>query len=60
MTTVKKTIKSTTNTKAQPRTQSKAGSTVKEKKPAAAKAVSSKLVSRHAVLGFSSRRVWPD
>jgi hypothetical protein len=57
MTTVKKTTKSTTNTKAQPRTQSKAGSTVKARKPAAA---NSKLVSRHAVLGFSSRRVWPD
>lgn len=52
MTTVKKAV---TNTK-----KTKARSTAKAKAPTTVKASNTKLVSRHAVLGFSSRRVWPD
>lgn len=60
MATVKKTTRSTAKSKARPKAQAKTTATAKAKKPTATKAENSKLVSRHAVLGFSSRRVWPD
>lgn len=60
MTTVKKTTRSTAKPKARPKAQAKTSATAKAKKPIAAKAENSELVSRHTVLGFSSRRVWPD